>query len=621
MSMLEVRDLSVAYEPKLGRPMTAVKDVSFNIDPGEFVGLIGESGSGKSTLGTAVLRLTQPPGRITGGSITYEGTDLTHLSPEELRKYRWHDISTVFQSSMNCLNPVTKIEKTFRDIIEEHTELRDEAVTTHIANLMEMVLIDPTFMHNYPHELSGGMKQRVNLALAMALNPKLVVLDEPTTGLDVVVQRTILDAIRDLQTKLKFGVVFISHDMGTVLEMSDRIMVMYAGEMSEIQPSNRLVRNTLHPYTKGMLGSFGDPRADVVKITYVPGRPPDLTREVIGCAFAPRCPERIETCLTVKPPLTELEQHVEVACHVAVANNRAGSPQVRGFAGPAFVKTVDDTNEAIANNPVIITVKNVGRAFRRRKGIRTTMFQAVDDVSFTLQKGVVTTLVGQSGSGKTTLARMITAVDKPSTGEIIFHGDDAGDKVVAKMRGKQLRNYHRAVQMVFQDPYAALNPSRSIGYILTRPLINHLGMSRRDAQEKAIDLLNEVGLTPATRYMGKFPFEMSGGQRQRVVIARALAPNPKLIVADEPISSLDVSIRAEILELLNNLVKEHDCGILYISHDLLSARMLADNALVLDGGKLMESGRAIDVITNPQDEYTRKLLEAIPNPFADEPAA
>ncbi|MGV1003871.1 MAG: ABC transporter ATP-binding protein [Candidatus Nanopelagicales bacterium] len=618
MAMLEVRDLSVRYEPKLGRPLTAVNGVSFDVEPGEFVGLIGESGSGKSTLGTAVLRMIQPPGKIVGGTVKYQGRDLVTMDDDELRKLRWHQISTVFQSSMNSLNPVIRIEKSFRDIIEEHTELRDDAVTAHISNLLEMVLIDPKFMNNYPHELSGGMKQRVNLALAMALNPKFVLLDEPTTGLDMVVQKTILDAIRDLQSKLKFGVLFISHDMGTVLEMSDRIMVMYAGKMAEVHPTSTLLRNTLHPYTKGMLGSFGDPRAEVVKITYVPGRPPDLTREIVGCPFAPRCPERVDVCLSVDPVLTKIGD-AQVSCHVAVAKAKAEIPQLRGFAGPSFVKTLEDTNAAL-KNPPIITVKNVSRVFTKRQGFRSTKFTAVDDVSFTLQRGVVTTLVGQSGSGKTTLAKMITAVDKPTSGEIIFHGD-SGDQVVAKMNARALRLYHRNVQMVFQDPYASLNPTRSIAYILTRPLINHLKMKPQEAEERAIELLNEVGLTPAVRFMGKFPFEMSGGQRQRVVIARALAPNPKLIVADEPIASLDVSIRAEILKLLDNLVKQHDCGILYITHDLLSARMLADNALVLDGGKLMESGRAIDVITNPQDEYTRKLLEAIPNPFADIPAA
>lgn len=619
MAMLEVRDLTVRYEPKLGRAMTAVKEVSFDIEPGDFVGLIGESGSGKSTLGTAVLQMTGPPGKITNGSVTYKGTDLTKLTPAELRKFRWRDIATVFQSSMNCLNPVVRIEKTFRDIIEEHTDLRDDAVTAHIGNLLEMVLIDPKFMKNYPHELSGGMKQRVNLALAMAINPKFVVLDEPTTGLDVVVQKTILDAIRDLQKKLKFGVLFISHDMGTVLEMSDRVMVMYAGELVEVQPIETLVSDTLHPYTKGMLGSFGDPRAEIVKITYVPGRPPDLTKEIVGCPFAPRCPERVDVCLSKDPDLLPVAK-AEVACHVAVAKAAAGKEQVRGFAGPAFVKTLEDTNEAL-KNPPIITVDHVSRVFSKRVGFSSQKFTAVDDVSFTLQKGVVTTLVGQSGSGKTTLARMITAVDRPTTGQVIFHGDD-GEQVVAKMRARALRKYHRNVQMVFQDPYAALNPTRTVEYILTRPLVNHLKMSRGDAQDRAIELLNEVGLTPANRYMSKFAFEMSGGQRQRVVIARALAPEPKLIVADEPIASLDVSIRAEILELLNKLVKDHDCGILYITHDLLSARMLADNALVLDGGKLMESGRAIDVITNPKDDYTRKLLDAIPNPFADQtPAA
>lgn len=618
MAMLEVRDLQVRYTPKLSPAMTAVQGVSFDIDEGEFVGLIGESGSGKSTLGTAVLRLTQPPGAITGGSIRFEGVDLTHMSEAELRKMRWHQIATVFQSSMNSLNPVTRIERTFRDVIEEHSELRGEEVTKRIAELLEMVLIDPKFMNNFPHELSGGMKQRVNLALAMALDPKFVLLDEPTTGLDVVVQKSILEAIRELQSKLKFGVLLISHDMGTVLDMSDRIMVMYAGKIAEMQPADALLASTMHPYSKGMLGSFGDPRAEVVKITYVPGRPPDLTRELSGCPFAPRCPERIDRCLVEEPLLVEVAPKQQVACHVAVDTIRADQQLVKGFAGPAFVKTLEDTERAL-DNPDIISVRGVSRVFHQRKGLKSTEFVAVDNVSFTLKKGVVTALVGQSGSGKTTLAKMITAVDKPSAGEIVYHSA-AGDQVVGEMGRKELSAYLRDVQMVFQDPYASLNPTRTVEYILTRPLRNHLGMSAKAAQERALELLHTVGLTPVERFAGKYPFEMSGGQRQRVVIARALAPQPKLIVADEPIASLDVSIRAEILELLNTLVRDHDCGILYITHDLLSARMIADQALVLSGGKLVESGRAIDVITRPRDEYTRKLLDAIPNPFAKDVA-
>ena len=286
MSLLEVKDLSVRDEPKSHRPLDAVQEVSFSIEPGEFVGLIGESGSGKTTLGTALLRLLERPGRISGGSIEFNGTHITHLPEDDLRSLRWRDLSTVFQSSMNSLNPVVRVEAQFRDVIEQHSQLRGEAVTRRIRELFEMVIIDPKFMSAFPHELSGGMRQRVNLALALALDPKFILLDEPTTGLDVVVQHSILENVRRLQAEQGFAVLFISHDIGTVLDLSDRILVMYAGRIVEDQSAGALLREPLHPYTKGLLGSYGDPREETVKITYVPGRPPDLSRAIVGCSAA-----------------------------------------------------------------------------------------------------------------------------------------------------------------------------------------------------------------------------------------------------------------------------------------------------------------------------------------------
>ena len=316
MALLEVQDLQIRYEPKRHAPVDAVSDVSFAIEPGEFVGLIGESGSGKTTLGMALLRLLERPGRIAGGKIIFDGTDITTLDQDELRQYRWTDIATVFQGSMNSLNPVVRVEGQFRDVIEYHTELRGDAVLERIKTLFDMVFIDHKFIHAYPHELSGGMKQRVNLALALAIEPRFVLLDEPTTGLDVVVQHDILENVRQLQTELGFAVLFISHDIGTVLDLSDRILVMYAGKIVEEQQADLLLRDPMHPYTKGLLGSYGDPRDETVRITYVPGRPPDLAHRPAGCSFAPRCPEKIARCTTIEPPL-EAVGGGRVACHVA----------------------------------------------------------------------------------------------------------------------------------------------------------------------------------------------------------------------------------------------------------------------------------------------------------------
>ncbi|SDP42087.1 peptide/nickel transport system ATP-binding protein [Pedococcus dokdonensis] len=617
--LLRVRDLSVRFEPKTSPALTAVDQVSFDLAEGEFVGLIGESGSGKSTLAMALLSLLEKPGRVSGGTIEFDGEDLASLSPEELRSRRWRDIATVFQSSMNSLNPVMRVAAQFRDVIEEHSDLRGDAVTERVRDLFEMVMIDPKFMSAYPHELSGGMKQRVNLALALANRPRFVLLDEPTTGLDVVVQRSILEAVRRLQKEQGFAVLFISHDIGTVMELSDRIFVMYAGRLVEQQPAATLVADPLHPYSKGLLGSYSNPRADTVRVTYIPGRPPDLTRRVEGCRFAARCPEAIERCATDDPALLPLAAG-RVACHVA--HLQRGPAQDRPvdlpeptlhFDGPEFVKTAEDSARA-RRGDVFLQVDGVTKVFERRKGFTRQRMTAVDDVSFQLRKGEVTALVGQSGSGKTTLARMITGVDKPTSGTIHFSGSD-GEIAVERLRSRQLRGYRKHVQMVFQDPYSSLNPALTLRYTLSRPLRNHRGLGAKEAEAVAGELLETVALTPSDRFLDRYPYELSGGQRQRVVIARALAANPELIVADEPISSLDVSIRAEILELLQELVTGHDIGVLYITHDLLSARLLADEILVLSEGRVVEQGPALEVIRNPGDAYTQRLLDAIPNPF------
>ncbi|NIK61887.1 dipeptide ABC transporter ATP-binding protein [Kribbella shirazensis] len=622
MALLEVRDLSIRYEPKQRAAVDAVSELSFSIDDGEFVGLIGESGSGKTTVGTAVLRLLERPGRISGGSITFDGTDITHLSQAELRKYRWRDISTVFQSSMNALNPVARVEAQFADVIQCHTSLRGNEVTERIRTLFDMVLIDPKFMTAFPHELSGGMRQRVNLALALAIGPRFVVLDEPTTGLDVVVQHNILENVRRLQKELGFAVLFISHDLGTVLDLSDRTMVMYAGKIVEEQATRQLLRDPLHPYTKGLLGSYGDPRAETVRITYVPGRPPDLAHRPVGCAFAARCPERIDSCTEVEPAQTVLGDG-RAACHVAAvqrgaAENGTGAdigPPIRTFAGPQFVKSAAESAEMVRSRP-LVTIENVSKTYVRRQGLRAVRTEAVTGVNFVLRRSGVTALVGQSGSGKSTIARMITGVDAPTSGRITFHGSD-GDQVVARMRGRRLRSYRGSVQMVFQDPYSALNPTKTLGATLARPLINFQHLHGAQLRDRVIELLETVALSPGRRFLNRYPHELSGGQRQRVVIARALAVEPELIVADEPISSLDVSIRAEVLELFDKLVHERGVGILYITHDLLSARMLCDEVVVLNEGKVVEQGPSLEVIRSPKDDYTRQLLEAIPNPFAD----
>ena len=455
MALMAVNDLDITYMTKKRPPVKAVRGVTFGIEPGEFVGLVGESGSGKSTLGNAMIRLLSPPGEITGGSVVFEGKDVTRLKEDQLRPMRWRDISTVFQSSMNSLNPVMPIEAQFADTMHAHSHVSDRAVRSRVAELLKMVDIDPSFMRFFPHELSGGMKQRVALALSLALEPKFVLLDEPTTGLDVVVQRAILERLRAIQKQQGFAVLLISHDLGNVLEFSDRVMVMYAGEIIETQSAHDMLAHPRHPYSRGLLGSYASPTAKKIEITYIPGRPPDLSKPQEGCLFFPRCVDRMPSCRLQAPPLMPLGAG-KVACHVAVMKAERGElPEQQGrdwrteAAGAVFSKQMTGLARTTGSDEVL-RFDRVCKLYTRRRGLfKKTLVQAVDDVSFVLAKGHVTALVGQSGSGKSTIAKIVTGIERPDEGTVAF-----GTMQVGKLSRGELREYRKHIQMVFQDPYS-----------------------------------------------------------------------------------------------------------------------------------------------------------------------
>ncbi len=550
MAILEVQDFDVTYLTRRKPPFKAVIGANLVVNEGEIVGLVGESGSGKSTLGNAAIRLLDPPGTITGGRSLYKGTDITKLSDEDLRRLRWKEIATVFQGSMNSLNPVINIEKQFVDTIQTHTGESDAAARRRAEAVLEMVSIESQYLKFFPHELSGGMKQRVCLALSLVLEPSFVLLDEPTTGLDVVVQRSILQNLKELQQRLGFSVLIISHDLGAIMEVSDRVAVMYNGQIVDTQPARELLEHPKHPYSNMLLDAYRE--------LWVP------------------------------------------------TGDGSGTPPIAARSGGSMITPPAKTE------PVVMTVSHLGKSFSRRRGLKASTVVAVDDVSFTLERGRITALVGQSGSGKSTIAKLVTGIEKYDTGSITF-----GETEVRSLRGKALRDYRSHIQMVFQDPYSALNPAHTILHSLMRPLQNYKGMNPRAARARAAEMLEAVGLTPPSRFIAKNPHQLSGGQRQRVVVARALAPDPDILIADEPTSMLDVSIRAEILEILNRLVRDTNIAMLYITHDLLSARMLADEIMVLNQGKVVEQGDSHEVIANPQDEYTHLLLSSIPNPFAE----
>jgi oligopeptide/dipeptide ABC transporter ATP-binding protein len=617
MALLDVLDLSVTYTPRDSAAVRAVNGVSFSIEEGEFVGLLGESGCGKSTLGHAVLRLLEKPAAISGGSVVFDGRDITALPEEELRSLRWVDLSTVFQSSMNSLNPVITVGEQFADCFEAHPEAvgDDLDLDRRAGDLLEMVSLSREVLRRYPHELSGGMKQRVALALALALRPKFVLLDEPTTGLDVVVQREILDRLAELRAELGFAVLFISHDLGTVVEMADRVMVMYGGELVEDQPADAIVNDHLHPYTAGLMGSYADPRDEHVEVAFIPGRPPDLSRAHEGCLFEPRCPVSVDACRTDHPDLLPAGRG-EARCLLVEQAVRDGVPAQK--AAPLdrldAVFAAHAQQRGAADAEPVLVVDGVSKTYKVRRGGTSTTTVAVQDASFVLRPGRVTALVGQSGSGKTTIARLVTGVERPTSGTITF-----GEQSVGRLGRRALRRYRSHVQLVFQDPFSALNPTRTIAYAISRPLRNYLGLDKAGARTRAAELLETVGLSPAGHYLDKLPHQLSGGQRQRVVIARALASEPEVLVADEPISMLDVSIRAEIVALLDDLVRQRGIAMLYITHDLLSARLLADEVMVLNQGEMVEQGPTLEVIREARDPYTRRLLAAIPRPGSAKP--
>ncbi|WP_197073503.1 ABC transporter ATP-binding protein [Frigoribacterium sp. MEB024] len=556
--LLDVRDLSVVYESAGAEPVQAVDHVSFRLKRGEFVGLVGESGSGKSTLGYALTRLQKPPARTNGGSIWFDGADVRDLDTEALRQQRQGGFAMVLQSGMNALNPVRTIRNHFVDVFKAHGHVPRDRWHARAAELVAKVELDPGVLARFPGELSGGMRQRVSIALALSLEPQLMVFDEPTTALDVLVQHAVMDTIISLQQSEGFTAVLISHDLGIVLESAQRVLVMHEGRIVEDGRSADVLADPQDDYTKMLLSHYADPRAEVVSL---PGFEDRSVRRARG-------DRRVDTTTSVPTVATRGQR---TAQHAITVNGvtKTYAPPRRG------------------DDPV----------------------RAVRDVSFTLEPGQSLALVGQSGSGKSTIAKLVTGVEKPTSGSVSF-----GDTDVTKLRGRALRSFRSDVQMVFQDPYAALNPLHTVEYTLTRPVVNYTGLTGQEARRRVLELLETVGLTPVEQFAAKLPHQLSGGQRQRVVIARALASDPQVIIADEPVSMLDVSLRAGVLALLEDLREQWGVSMLYITHDLLSARLITDDIMVLNQGAVVERGHTAEVLQRPTDPYTVTLLDAVPNP-------
>jgi oligopeptide/dipeptide ABC transporter ATP-binding protein len=611
--LLEIRGLSITYR-SLDGDVNAVRSVDFALPAGRIVGLAGESGCGKSTLAYGAVRLLRPPAVITGGSVTYHGRrvgaagfDVLTASPAALRALRWREIAIVFQSAMNALNPVLRIGDQLADAIAAHLRLPQDQARARVEMLIGLVGIPTRRLRSYPHELSGGMRQRVMIAMALAAEPEVVIMDEPTTGLDVVVQREILRQIFELKEALGFSVLFITHDLSLLLEIADQVVIMYAGQVVESAATAAIREHPAHPYTRGLLASFPRLHGPRQKLTGIRGTPPDLRGAPSGCPFIPRCGFATDACNEVDMRLVGVVNAPEhlTACPFPTAGSAIASRN-----GKHPVAASRPTGGTTAGGTPILEAVGLSKQYPLGRGRKSANLVAVRKVSFDLHQGAVVALVGESGSGKSTIAKLLAGQQAPTAGEILLDGAE-----IEPSSRRRFRAYKSEVQMVFQDPFASLNPLHTVRYHLQRALHVHSGRTGRTAGTAEVDrLLGQVHLTPADKFRDAYPHQLSGGQRQRVSIARALAAAPRVLLADEPVSMLDVSIRLEILDLIEDLRSQLDLAVLYITHDIASARYFADEILVLNAGVIVERGPAEQVTQAPQHAYTQLLIASAPDP-------
>ena len=532
--ILDINNLNVDFLSEEAS-MHAVRDFSMHINKNEIFGLVGESGSGKSTVIKSILRILPAPGVITKGEIKFKDQDILELDESELSSLRWSHISAVKQKALNSLNPLLKIKEQIIDTIRAHEQIKTKDAMERCNALMDLVEIDRNYLNSYPHELSGGMKQRVVIAIALALKPELIIMDEPTTALDVVIEKEIILKILDLKSQLGFSLLFITHDLNLILGFADRVGVMLEGELVDTDTAEIIKSGGNNPYTTKLITSI---------------------------------------------------------------------PDVSGY----------NQTKADKNEPELIHVKDLVKTYSRHSSIFSSdKFHAVDGVSFNVNKNEIVGLVGESGSGKSTISKILTKLIDFDGGEVLFNGEDIS--CITKRR--DLLDYRKKVQMIFQDPFASLNSIHTVYHHLSRPILIHRSYDKyskkqRDqmVKKEIIAILKEVDLSPPEEFLYKFPHEMSGGERQRIALARVLLVQPQLIIADEPTSMLDMSIRMEILDLLKSLQVKKGISILFITHDIASACYLSNRLIVLKNGKIVDSGIVSEIINNPKDKYSKLLIDS-----------
>ncbi len=610
--VLDVQDLRTEIAVT-GGAVHAVDGVSFTVNRGELLGVVGESGCGKTMTALSIMRLLPSGGTIAGGRVLLGGEDLAAMSDREIRKVRGKRIGMVFQDPMTSLNPTIQIGRQVAEPLKLHTDLNARQIDERVTEVLELVgLPQPAKrLSAFPHELSGGMRQRVMIARALVCDPELLIADEPTTALDVTIQQQILELIDDLRSRLGMAVILVTHDLGVIAGRADRVAVMYAGRIVEVTDTNRLFGNPRHPYTEALFEALPENAAETGdKLYSIPGLPPDLVEPPVGCRFAARCRYATDKCRSADPPLRgDIAGH-DYACYFPVGDpemqsatrthqirrhDTGGSPT--SVASPAREpRPLLEVEHLVKNFPI-----TAGAVLRRKVG----SVSAIADVSFTVADGETFGLVGESGCGKTTIGRSIVGMEKADSGAIRIDGTE-----FTSLRGRELRQRQRDTQLIFQDAYASLDPRMRVGSILAEPLVIHGVGTRASRTRRVNELLGEVGLPRSAA--DRYPHEFSGGQRQRIGLARALALQPKLIVADEPVSALDVSIQAQILNLMSDLRRRHGLTYVFISHDLSVVRYLANTIGVMYLGKLVEIGPADAVYNRPHHPYTRGLIDTIP---------
>jgi peptide/nickel transport system ATP-binding protein len=590
---LELSDLELVYRVRgVDRPV--LRGVSFAIERGRSYGLVGESGCGKSTVALAIVRYLPRNGRITGGSITVKGRDVLALHPRALREYHARSVSMVYQNPAAALNPGMRVGAQVAEAFTVLGVSRKEAAERAHDALARVQIADPSsVMKRYPHQLSGGMQQRVVIAMALAKDPTLLILDEPTTGLDATVEAEVLDLVAHLQSELETSVLFISHNLGVISKMCDRVGVLYAGRLVEEGPVDTVLQDPRHPYTVGLLRCIprGGVRKDYGRLDTIPGFLPSLGAKIQGCVYADRCALATELCRTEEPPLLDVAGDHLARCHYHERASELPREELAHLALPAVDRSAAP----------LLHFDDISKVFHQRGGD----VYALSHVAAAIWPGETLGLVGESGSGKTTLARTLLGMVEPTSGSVQLEG-----RTLASRFKKRSRGDLRAIQIVFQNPDSALNRRHSVQRILKRAMRKLAGVGGAEADRRVIDLASRVRLSERT--LTQKPVQLSGGLKQRVAIARAFAGDPKLVLCDEPTSALDVSVQAAILNLLVELQAEHGVSYLFISHDLGVVRYISDRIAVLYLGRLMELGPADVVFAGPHHPYTEALLSAVP---------